>query len=396
MDNMSTRGSMILHHSKGIKRKASPEKDSPRKIKRVAKACNNSVQNGILEREKCQIREDGETSFSVDTEKESSSNTSDVCSTWLSKTSTERKAAHDGAGSCRKKRRTSDLNETQRKTTEDTVEETTEDLTVNVNRFEDKYTEQNLLGEGGYGSVFAGYRKADHLPVAIKHIPKDDDLRTELDENGKELPVEVIIMLKLTGESVRAPVSLLDWYDLDQELILVLERPVPSEDLYSYLEVNGGSLEEEKVKVIMKQLVDAALDLHNMGIFHRDIKLENILIETGSDVPHVRLIDFGLSCFFEETSCFNDFFGTAAFVQPEYLSNFTYKAGPTTVWQLGLVMFEALHKNARFSTIGFLNRTLKISNELSNNCRNFLLRCLTIVPDQRATLEQLQHHPWLK
>uniref|UniRef100_A0A3Q3K1A3 non-specific serine/threonine protein kinase n=1 Tax=Monopterus albus TaxID=43700 RepID=A0A3Q3K1A3_MONAL len=113
--------------------------------------------------------------------------------------------------------------------------------------FEDKYTEQNLLGEGGYGSVFAGYRKADHLPVAIKHIPKDDDLRTEL--NGKELPVEVIIMLKLTGESVRAPVSLLDWYDLDQELILVLERPVPSEDLYSYLEVNGGSLEEEKVKV---------------------------------------------------------------------------------------------------------------------------------------------------
>lgn len=49
------------------------------------------------------------------------------------------------------------------------MEETTEDLTVNVNRFEDKYTEQNLLGEGGYGSVFAGYRKADHLPVSVAH-----------------------------------------------------------------------------------------------------------------------------------------------------------------------------------------------------------------------------------
>lgn len=52
----------------------------------------------------------------------------------------------------------------------------------------------------------------------------------------------------------------------------------------------------------MKDLVDEC-------IFHRDIKMENILIESGSNVPRVRLIDFGLGCFFNETSFYNVFYG---------------------------------------------------------------------------------------
>lgn len=74
------------------------------------------------------------------------------------------------------------------------------------------------------------------------------------DRNGRELSAEVAVMLKLAGGkagSVGAsvPVSLLDWHDLDQELILVLERPVPSEDLFNYIEINGGSLQEEEAMV---------------------------------------------------------------------------------------------------------------------------------------------------
>ena len=61
-------------------------------------------------------------------------------------------------------------------------------------------------------------------------------------------------MLKLEAETqgsvgTSAPVSLLDWYDLDQELILVLERPDPSVDLHKYIEVKGDSLQEEEAKV---------------------------------------------------------------------------------------------------------------------------------------------------
>lgn len=74
------------------------------------------------------------------------------------------------------------------------------------------------------------------------------------DEHGNTLSVEVAILLKLAANTSgsaasSAPVSLLDWYDLEQELILVLERPVPCMDLFTYIWSEGGSLKEEEAKV---------------------------------------------------------------------------------------------------------------------------------------------------
>ncbi|KAM9728579.1 serine/threonine-protein kinase pim-1-like [Menidia menidia] len=264
--------------------------------------------------------------------------------------------------------------------------------------FEAKYVEESPLGEGGCGCVFAGYRKADKMPVAIKHIPKDKVYCKHKDTDGRLLSVEVAVMQKLgmsdpgsVGSS--APVSLLDWYDFQQELILVLERPMPAEDLSNYIEKNGGSLEEEEAKVILKQLVDAAIHLKEKSIFHRDIKVENILIETSTDVPRVRLIDFGLSCFVKTKSRYRVFYGTSAHVPPEWLNSHSYTAGPTTVWQMGVVLFETLH-NKEFKSTRFVSKRLRISNRLSQDCQDFLEQCLTHHPEQRPTLEELQHHPW--
>lgn len=189
-------------------------------------------------------------------------------------------------------------------------------------------------------------------------------------------------------------VSLLDWYDLQQEQVLVLERPIPAEDLFNYTEMSGGSLEEDTAKIILKQLVDGALELEKKDIFHRDIKVENVLIETDSDVPRVWLIDFGLSCFVKEGSLLNTFRGTVAHAPPEWYSCSSYSAGPTTVWQLGVLLYESLHQ--QFETREFLSNKLKISKRLSKSCQNFLRTCLKKVPEQRPTLEQLRHHPWLK
>ncbi|XP_072231740.1 serine/threonine-protein kinase pim-1-like [Leuresthes tenuis] len=234
--------------------------------------------------------------------------------------------------------------------------------------FEEKYEEKNQLGEGGCGSVFAGCRRADNLPVAIKHIPKDKVSCME-DKNGRQISVEVAVMLKLessTASSVghSAPVSLLDWYDLQQELILVLERPMPAEDLAHYIEEHGGSLQGDEAKIIIQQLVDAAVHLKQNNIFHRDIKVENILIETGSDVPRLRLIDFGLSCINKKTSKYRTFYSTSAHVPPEWLNSCTYSAGPTTVWQVGVVLFEMLH-NKEFRSTNFIRKNLRISSTLS-------------------------------
>ncbi|XP_031696265.1 serine/threonine-protein kinase pim-1-like, partial [Anarrhichthys ocellatus] len=266
--------------------------------------------------------------------------------------------------------------------------------------FEAKYEQQDQLGEGGYGTVFGGYRKADNLPVAIKYIPKEKIGRKHVDETGKKLSIEVAINLKLVDKTSRsagtdqsALVSLLDWYDLDQELIMVLERPIPVEDLFDYIHGNGDSIEEQEAKIILKQLVDVAIDLEGKNIFHRDIKAENILIETSSDVPRVRLIDFGVSCFVKRGSRYRSFYGSS--IVPEWLSLGWYRAGPTTVWQIGVVLFNALHSDRGFETTEVLENRLRISETLSKYCQDFLKKCFITDPKQRPTLEQLRIHPWL-
>uniref|UniRef100_A0A3Q1CIS0 non-specific serine/threonine protein kinase n=1 Tax=Amphiprion ocellaris TaxID=80972 RepID=A0A3Q1CIS0_AMPOC len=302
----------------------------------------------------------------------------------------KRKASDAGEGPSRKQMRNQDL-----------VVKEDEDKDERA-QFEALYQEQYHLGEGGCGCVFAGYRKSDNLQVAIKHIPKDSTCYKEMEKNKLQLPTEVFIMLKLhnvkasgsVGSS--APIGLVDWFDLNQELILILERPVPSKDLLMYVWDNGASPEEDEAKIILKQLIDAAIHLENTNIFHRDIKMENILLETGSGVPRLRLIDFGLSCVVTERSRYQVFYGTPQHIPPEWYSTNTYTAGPTTVWQIGVVLFDMLHRLTRFDTTRFLDNELTVSRSLSEDCKDLLQKCFTENPEQRPMLKELRCHPWLR
>ncbi|XP_034416794.1 serine/threonine-protein kinase pim-1-like [Cyclopterus lumpus] len=260
--------------------------------------------------------------------------------------------------------------------------------------FKAKYQQQEKLGEGGYGCVYAGYRREDNLPVAIKHIMIDEELLFHEDSDGLQIPMEVAVLRKLEAQSEQhsASIDLLDWYVVDQELILVLERPMPAVDLFDYIQDKGGYLKEKEAKIIMKQLVDAAIDLQEKHIFHRDIKTENLLIETGMKLPRVRVIDFGLSCFSEEDDVYSTFYGTD--VPPEWASRQEYKAGPTTVFQIGMVLFY-MRKKVSFRP-GMTFVKLNETKWLSKNGKDFFKACICEDPDTRFTLDQLKHHRWLR
>ena len=89
-----------------------------------------------------------------------------------------------------------------------------------------------------------------------------------------------------------ASVCLLDWYVIDQEVILVMERPTPSENLYEYC-LKNAPLPDAQAKEITRQVVEGLNILHAKKVFHRDIKMENILIQSTPFGPRVRIIDFG-------------------------------------------------------------------------------------------------------
>ncbi|XP_067430627.1 serine/threonine-protein kinase pim-2-like [Thunnus thynnus] len=158
-----------------------------------------------------------------------------------------------------------------------------------------------------------------------------------------------------------AAVSLLDWYYLDQDLILVTERPVPSEVLTTYLDSQGGIIEEQEAKTVLNQLVDATDEMHRKGVFHRDIKSDNVLVEIGSSVLCVRLVNFGCGSFVQERP-HHTFSGTLACAPPEWYVRGEYKAGPTTVWQLGALLYRLLH-GFRNSTMGILCSKMQLSRD---------------------------------
>uniref|UniRef100_A0A3Q2PZ26 non-specific serine/threonine protein kinase n=1 Tax=Fundulus heteroclitus TaxID=8078 RepID=A0A3Q2PZ26_FUNHE len=224
------------------------------------------------------------------------------------------------------------------------------DLRTSKYEFERKYKQLGLIGRGGFGSVYAGQRLADSLPVAIKYA---NSRRVQRELKAGCVPLEVVLMQRSGGgpESVGkfAAVTLLDWYCVDQKLVLVMERPQTSLDLAAYVHLRGGRLQEDEARVLMNQLVDASMEMHSKGVFHRDLKLQNALVEIGSPVPRLRIIDFGcgsfeqknFSCFFCDYACVP---GTLPYAPPEWFRYEKYKPVPTTVWQLGVMLYCMLHK----------------------------------------------------
>uniref|UniRef100_A0A674NG37 Serine/threonine-protein kinase n=1 Tax=Takifugu rubripes TaxID=31033 RepID=A0A674NG37_TAKRU len=240
------------------------------------------------------------------------------------------------------------------------------------------------LGEGGFGTVFSGYRRHDLFPVAIKHIAKDLVINGEL----HCAPLEMVLMVMTAGDPVRenAVISPLAWTDLDDEVLLIMERPEKCMNLFEY---DNGQIDEGLAKEFMRQLVEAAIQIHKAGVFHRDLKLENILIQF-SDARYAGTAELMLTSDLElfsghfNSKPFSFLTGTHCFRPPEFNHRGTYEAGPTTVWQLGMQHCE-----------NFLTQTIK-RLKVSEDCKKFLKSCLLVNPDQRITQEQMLCHPWFR
>ncbi|XP_076025698.1 serine/threonine-protein kinase pim-2-like [Genypterus blacodes] len=268
--------------------------------------------------------------------------------------------------------------------------------------FQARYVEEELLGQGGFGAVYAGFRKHDQLQVAIKHIPQKKINRAPMVVNGQECSIpQELLLLSMAGAGCStigssAAVTLIDCFELDQELILVMEHPVPCIDLFQYIVADGLYLAEAQAKVIMRQIVDVFIELHSKGVLHRDIKPENILVQTESDGPRIRVIDFGCGTKLEPGS-YTELPGTQLYTPPEFFMHGSYEGDALTVWQLGVLLYSMLHEDTLFSSdLETILKKPNIRKELSRDCRQFLLSCLTKISSGRPKLEDLRSHRWFQ
>merc|ERR1712051_144828 len=279
---------------------------------------------------------------------------------------------------------------------------------ISRSEFDKKYTTCSLLGKGGFGAVYAGYRNSDHFPVAIKVINKNRIMSAATTDNEHRIPMEVALM-KITNH-IDGVIKLIEYFELPDCFMLVMERMMTTKvqssgrdiktsssnvkDLFDFISDNGP-LKEDVSKKIFRQIIDAVQKIHAAGVIHRDIKDENILIDT--QTHNVKIIDFGSGAMLHD-EVYTDFDGTRVYAPPEWIKFRRYKADGLTVWSLGILLYDMACGDIPFETDAQIKRAALIHpnfHRLSHELQHLISRCLTINVEDRIKLSDILAHPWI-
>jgi len=189
-----------------------------------------------------------------------------------------------------------------------------------------------LLGKGAYGSVKLGEHNSTGEKVAIKIIDK----RTQKTEKAQLRIRREIEILK----NIKHP-NLMECYgtfETDKSFFLITEYCSKGE-LFDYVQKREQLAECEAVE-FFKQMLDGVEYLHKNGICHRDLKLENILLD---DQNNVKIADFGLSVMYETGQTLTTRCGSPHYMAPEILRSQKYNPAATDVWSLGVLFFGMIN-----------------------------------------------------
>ncbi|XP_068075108.2 serine/threonine-protein kinase pim-2 [Danio rerio] len=260
------------------------------------------------------------------------------------------------------------------------------------------YTIGDKLGKGGFGVVYEGKRLEDGLKVAVKYVTKGQDTECiSIPDHPNPLPKEIALtILANKGPSDPHIIKLLDWQDHEDHYVLILECPSPCENLEEFLYHRGGTLDENTTRHIMEQAIHAADLCCQRGVFHRDVKLENLLIN--KETSEVKLIDFGCADILKKSS-YKTYDGTDAYAPPEYKLKGKYYGKPATVFSLGMVMFALLcgHFPTHYDIFQLkYKRYTYIQPSRSKDCCGLLRELLNPHYSERISLSQILSHNWFK
>ncbi|KAK3539996.1 hypothetical protein QTP70_019628, partial [Hemibagrus guttatus] len=256
-----------------------------------------------------------------------------------------------------------------------------------------RYTMGKLLGKGGFGSVYAATRNEDGKEVAIKFTEKDHFIQPiEIPGMGK-VHAEVALM-KIVSESPKCSniIELLEWFEMPDRIVLVLERPSPCVNLLEFAESQGDHLTEDQARDVMLQVIRAAQHCCDRRVLHRDIKSQNLLINPNT--LEVKLIDFGCGDLLLDVP-YRKYSGTFAFCPPEWVISNMYMGISATIWGLGILLFNLVCGDYPFdSEADIEDGHLEFSPYVSQDFIDLVLWCLELEPDMRPSFEDIISHEW--
>eukprot|EP00994_Dinema_validum_P009281 NODE_906_length_1242_cov_152.031014_g674_i0.p1 GENE.NODE_906_length_1242_cov_152.031014_g674_i0~~NODE_906_length_1242_cov_152.031014_g674_i0.p1 ORF type:complete len:318 (-),score=47.71 NODE_906_length_1242_cov_152.031014_g674_i0:206-1159(-) len=254
------------------------------------------------------------------------------------------------------------------------------------------YAVTRTLGEGATGVVKLAYHRDRPEEIyALKIVDKAALLHKP--EEKKRVEREIRILQKIEHPHI---MKLYDVLETSSHRYLVLEY-LPQGELYDNLLKNGRVPVDTTFKYFF-QLIMAVSYLHRNSICHRDIKLENLILDHKGDI---KVADFGMAVVVPPGARLQESVGSPHYACPQIIMGQKYNGYEADVWSCGVVLFtlltgtmpftgesnEVLHdhiKNARY----------RVPVELPDSAQELLAKILTIAPEERATLRDIQDHPW--
>lgn len=247
------------------------------------------------------------------------------------------------------------------------------------------YTLGKLVGKGSFGKVYlATHKLTNGTKVVLKSAQKNDaNLAREIHHHRQLIHPHIARLYEVI---------------VTEKLVWLVLEYCPGDELYNHL-IKNGRLPLEKTRKIFAQLCGAVAYVHQKSCVHRDLKLENILLDKHENV---KLVDFGFTREYERQKLLQTFCGTVCYSAPEMLKGEKYMAHAVDVWSLGVILYALLRGELPFdedeeseTKRKILEEEPRYPDDLADEAIPLLKSLLNKKPSMRPTLDELLVHPFL-
>ena len=252
---------------------------------------------------------------------------------------------------------------------------------------------QFILGKKIGQGTFATVRLATHIKtneiVAIKILEKEKMKEIDKIRSNREIK----ILKKMRHRNI---VHLYNDINTEKLIYLIMEY-VKGKELLTYIN-EKNKLNENESCYYFQQIISGIEYLEKLKIVHRDIKLENIIIE---DNKNIKILDFGLSNFYQKNNILYSSCGSLCYASPEMVEGKKYSGSCVDIWSSGIVLFAMLCGYLPFTDSNeqklfkkIVEGKLYFPHFLSEQAKDLLNKVLTKDPLKRITINKIKKHPW--